>query len=69
MVASTNEKLRSVLALYKKEKISLGKAASMAGVSYDKMLDILCSNGIQPKLGPDNKKNAERELAKTKRLL
>lgn len=55
--------------LYKKEKISLGKAAAIAGVSYDEMLDLLYLRGIQPKFGPENKKEAQKELDGVKRLL
>ncbi len=55
--------------LYKKEKISLGKAAAIAGVSYDEMLDTLYLRGVQPKFEPSTKKEAESELEKAKRLL
>ncbi len=55
--------------LYKKEKISLGKAAAIAGVSYDKMLDILYMRGVQPKFEPSTKKEAQKELDNAKRLL
>jgi len=55
--------------LYRKEKISLGKAAAIANVSYDEMLDILYLRGIQPRFGPSTKKEAETELEKAKELL
>ena len=55
--------------LYKKEKVSLGKAAAIAGVSYDEMLGILYLRGVQPKFEPTTKKEGEKELEKAKRLL
>ncbi len=55
--------------LYKKEKVSLGKAAAIANISYDEMLDALYLRGIQPKFAPETEKDAEAELKKAKRLL
>lgn len=55
--------------LYKKEKVSLGKAAAIAGISYDMMLDTLYLRGVQPKFEPSNKKDAEKELQKAKKLI
>jgi predicted HTH domain antitoxin len=55
--------------LYKKEKISLGKAAAIAGLSYDEMLDTLYLRGVQPKFEPASKKEAEKELETAGRLL
>ncbi len=55
--------------LYKKDKISLGKAAAIAAVSYDEMLELLYIRGVQPKIEPSKKKDAEKEFEKAKRLL
>ena len=55
--------------LYKKEKVSLGKAAAIASISYDEMLDTLYLRGVQPKFEPATKKEAETELEMAKRLL
>lgn len=55
--------------LYKKEKVSLGKAAAIAGVSYDEMLDILYMRGVQPKFEPGTKQEGADELKKVKGLL
>lgn len=38
-------------ALYKEGKVSLAKAASIAGVSLTKMKEILIGKGINPRLG------------------
>lgn len=48
--------LRIQLAIhhYQVEEISLAKAASLAGVSWAQMRDILIEQGIQPRLGPEN---------------
>ena len=37
--------------LYTDDKISLGKAAELAGMSFDEMKDVLVQRGIKPKLG------------------
>ncbi|PXF57126.1 MAG: hypothetical protein C4B59_15775 [Candidatus Methanogaster sp.] len=37
--------------LYTDDKISLGKAAELAGMSFDEMKDVLIQRGIKPKLG------------------
>ncbi|OIO21624.1 hypothetical protein AUJ17_01590 [Candidatus Micrarchaeota archaeon CG1_02_47_40] len=55
--------------LYKKEKVSLGKAAAIAGIGYDEMLELLYLRGIQPKFGPQSRKEAIAEFERAKRLL
>ncbi|MHC1575704.1 MAG: UPF0175 family protein [Candidatus Methanogasteraceae archaeon] len=37
--------------LYTDDKISLGKAAELAGISFDGMKEVLMQRGIKPKLG------------------
>ncbi len=37
--------------LYVDDKISLGKAAELAGISFDEMKEVLTQRGIRPKLG------------------
>lgn len=67
-----NQRLSSVdiaVELYKKEKVSLGKAAAIAGVSYDEMLDILYLRGVQPKFGPGTVKEAQKEIEGARVLL
>ena len=56
--------LRVQLAIhrYQTEQISLAKAASLAGVSWAQMRDILMEHGIQPRLGPETVEAAEREV-------
>ena len=46
---------------YQTEGISLAKAASLAGVSWAQMKDILVERGIQPRLGPETLEEAEKE--------
>jgi predicted HTH domain antitoxin len=55
--------LRIQLAIYRyqSDEISLAKAASLAGVSWAQMKDILLERGIQPRLGPDTVEVAEAE--------
>jgi len=47
---------------YQTEEISLAKAASLAGVSWAQMKDILVERGIQPRLGPGTIEEAEEEV-------
>ena len=56
--------LRVQLAIhrYQTESISLAKAASLAGVSWAQMRDILLEHGIQPRLGPETMEEARREV-------
>ena len=56
--------LRIQLAIhrYQTEEISLAKAASLAGVSWAQMKDILVERGIQPRLGPETIVEAEEEV-------
>ena len=56
--------LRVLLAIhrYQTEDISLAKAASLAGVSWAQMKEILVTHGIQPRLGPETLEEARREV-------
>ena len=38
---------------YQTDEISLAKAASLAGISFDRMKEILLRRGIQPRLGSE----------------
>ena len=55
--------LRIQLAIhrYQTENLSLAKAASLAGVSWAQLKDILLERGIQPRLGPETLEEAEKE--------
>ncbi len=57
--------LRVQLAIhrYQTEALSLAKAASLAGVSWAQMHEILVENGIQPRLGPETFDEAQEEVA------
>jgi predicted HTH domain antitoxin len=56
--------LRIQLAIhrYQEEEISLAKAASLAGVSWAQMREILQEKGIQPHLGPETEEEAQEEV-------
>lgn len=56
--------LRIQLAIYRYqiEEISLARAASLAGVSWAQMKDILVERGIQPRLGPETMAEAREEV-------
>ena len=55
--------LRIQLAVYRyqTEGLSLAKAASLAGVSWAQMKDILMERGIQIRLGPETDEEAAEE--------
>ena len=63
--------LRLELAVYRyqTEEISLGKAANLAGVSFEQMKEILRSRGIQLRLGPETQEEALEEVAALRRHL
>ena len=56
--------LRIQLAIhrYQVEEISLARAASLAGVSWAQMKDILVEHGIQPRLGPETMAEAMKDV-------
>jgi predicted HTH domain antitoxin len=56
--------LRVSLAVYRyqMEDMSLAKAASLAGVSWAQMRDILLEQGVQPRLGPESFEEAAQEV-------
>jgi predicted HTH domain antitoxin len=56
--------LRIQLAIYRyrTEEISLAKAASLAGVSWAQMKDVLLEQGIRPRLGPETLEEAQQEV-------
>lgn len=57
--------VRLQLAIYRYQtdnNLSLAKAASLAGVSWAQMKDILIERGIQPRLGPETLEEAKREV-------
>lgn len=47
---------------YQVEEISLAKAASLAGVSWAQMRDILIEQGVEPRLGPESVEDALAEV-------
>jgi len=55
-------KKRLALSRYQNEEISLAKAATLAGVSWLQMREILIENGIEPRLGPETEEEIEEEI-------
>jgi predicted HTH domain antitoxin len=53
---------------YLTEPISVAKAAAIAGVSFDRMKEILTERGAQLRLGPDTVEEARQELDTLRRL-
>ncbi len=56
-------RVRLAIHRYETEDISLAKVASLAGVSWAQMKDILMAHGIQPRLGPETLEDVEREVS------
>lgn len=54
---------------YQTEDISLAKAAHLAGVSFDRMKDLLIQRGVQPRLGPADVQEAQQEVADMERIV
>ena len=54
---------------YRTEDISLAKAAELAGVSWQRMREILLSRGLQPRLGPETEEEALGEVEALRRHL
>jgi len=54
---------------YRTEDISLAKAAELAGVSWQRMREILLSRGLQPRLGSETEKEALEEVEALRRHL
>jgi predicted HTH domain antitoxin len=54
---------------YRTEDVSLAKAAELAGVSWQRMREILLSRGVQPRLGPETEEEALEEVAALRRHL
>ena len=56
-------RIRLAIHRYQAEGISPAKAASLAGVSWAQMKDILVEYGIEPCLGPETVEEAQEEVA------
>ena len=54
---------------YRAEEISLAKAAALAGVSWERMREILLSRGVRPRLGPETDEEAYEEIRAMDRIL
>lgn len=55
-------RVRLAVHQYQSEKVSLARAAGLAGVSWAQMKDILLAQGIQPRLGPETIEDAIEEV-------
>ena len=55
-------RLEMAIYRYQTEAISLGKAANLAGVSFEQMREILLNRGLELHLGPETKEEAKTEV-------
>lgn len=62
-------RIRLAIYRYQQEKLSLAKAAEVAGVSWAQMRDILLERGIDPALGPANLEEAQAEVVQLRDYL
>jgi predicted HTH domain antitoxin len=53
---------------YQTEPISIARAAAIAGVSFDRMKDILAERGIEIRLGPETIEEARNEVDNARRM-
>ena len=69
--SSVRPQLRLELAIhrYRHEEISLAKAAALAGVSWERMRELLLSRGLQPRLGPETEEEAYEEIQAMERII
>jgi len=54
-------RIRLAVHRYETESLSVAKAASLAGVSWAQMKDILMEHHVQPRLGAETLEEAEQE--------
>jgi predicted HTH domain antitoxin len=68
---SERPQLRIELAIhrYRTEEISLAKAAALAGVSWERMRELLLSRGLQPRLGPETEEEAYEEIQAMEQII
>jgi predicted HTH domain antitoxin len=62
------ERIAAAVALYKRETITLGDAARLAGVNRFEMRDILQSHGVELRLGLADEADADYEVEAAKEL-
>lgn len=53
---------------YQTERLSLSKAAALAGVSFDRMKEILAEQGIPLRLGPETIVEARAEVEALRKM-
>lgn len=68
---SERPQLRLELAIYRyrNEDVSLAKAAALAGVSWERMRELLLSRGVQLHLGPETEEEAYKEIQAMERIV
>jgi len=53
---------------YRTENLSIARAAALAGVSFDRMKEILAERGVPLRLGPETLEEARAELDALRRM-
>ena len=55
------------VSLYRQGKVSVAKAAEIAGVSFPKMKEILVDAGVSPRLGAESAEDLKKDYERLKR--
>jgi len=63
-----NERIAAAVALYERERITLGQAARLADVDRWTMRDILCEHGVELRLGLSDEDDVAYEAEAAKEL-
>jgi len=64
-----NLRISAVVELYEQGKISLGKAAEIAGLSIEEMKEIFASQKVTVERGPSDKKELKKEVGRLKKRM
>jgi predicted HTH domain antitoxin len=62
-------RLQVAIHRYRTEEISLAKAAALAGVSWERMREILLSRAVELRLGPETESEAWEEIKAMERIV
>lgn len=62
LLSHPNYKIEVAISAFTDGKISLGKAAEIAGLCFEEMKELLMHRGISLKLGPQSKEDVYKEL-------
>ncbi len=62
-------RLEGAIHRYRTGEVSLGKAAALAGIPWERMREILVQRGVQLHLGPESEEEVQEEIETLERIL